>query len=87
LKPRLAHAIRSRHDALAATAGLNEEVFDALVVLAAGGFDPAALGRGWDAVVSLTMEMDVGRRRRLMRLGFDEREAEELSSLHTRNFM
>jgi hypothetical protein len=87
LKERLAAAIRSRHDALAATAGLNEEVFDALVVLAAGALEPSALGRGWDAVVALTVDMDVGRRRRLVRLGFAEREAEELSALHTRNFM
>ena len=33
---RLADAIERRHDALANTAGLNEEVFDALVLLAAG---------------------------------------------------
>jgi hypothetical protein len=31
--------------------------------------------------------MDEGRRKRLARLGFTEVEAEELSALHTRNFM
>ena len=31
--------------------------------------------------------MSLGRTRRLIRLGFAEAEAEELSSLHTRNFM
>jgi hypothetical protein len=31
--------------------------------------------------------MDDGRRKRLMRLGFTEVEAAELSALHTRNFM
>jgi hypothetical protein len=87
LKSRLAAAIRARHDTLAATAGLNEEVFDALVLLAAGSWEPAALERGWDAVVALTLDMDTGRRMRLGRLGFGEREAEELSALHTRNFM
>jgi hypothetical protein len=87
LKGRLAAAIRARHDTLAATAGLNEEVFDALVLLAAGSWEPAALERGWDAVVALTLDMDTGRRMRLGRLGFGEREAEELSALHTRNFM
>jgi hypothetical protein len=31
--------------------------------------------------------MDEGRRKRLIRLGFSEPEAGELSALHTRNFM
>ena len=31
--------------------------------------------------------MDEGRRRRLVRLGFTDDEAAELSALHTRNFM
>lgn len=31
--------------------------------------------------------MDDGRRRRLTRLGFGADEADELSALHTRNFM
>jgi hypothetical protein len=87
LRGRLAAAIRARHDALATTSGLNEEVFDALVLLAAGSWETAALRRGWDLVISLTLEMDAGRRMRLGRLGFDEREAEALSALHTRNFM
>jgi hypothetical protein len=87
LRARLALAVRRRHDALAVTAGLNEEVFDALVLLAAGSWDPPALRRGWDAVVALQNDMDQGRRKRLLRLGFDARDAEELSALHTRNFM
>jgi hypothetical protein len=87
LRGRLSAAVRSRHDALAQTAGLNDEVFDALVVLAAGSFEPDDLAKGWDAVVDLQREMDAGRQRRLRRLGFDEHDAEELSRLHTRNFM
>jgi len=31
--------------------------------------------------------MDEGRRKRLVRLGFSEKEAAELSGLHTRNVM
>jgi hypothetical protein len=38
-------------------------------------------------VIELTRDMDEGRQERLRRLGFHEREAAELSSLHTRNFM
>ncbi len=87
LRLRLAAAVERRHDALRHTAGLNEEVFDALVVVAAGAWTPDALRRGWDAVVALQEEMDVGRRVRLRRLGFEEADAARLSGLHTRNFM
>jgi hypothetical protein len=86
-RPRLADAVRNRHDALQHTAGLNAEVFDALVLLAAGSWDPEDLRRGHQRVMDLTKEMDEGRQKRLRRLGFSEQEAAELSSLHTRNFM
>ena len=36
LRERLAMAVTRRHEALSHTAGLNEEVFDALILLAAG---------------------------------------------------
>jgi len=84
---RLAAAIERRHAALANTSGLNELVFDALVLLAAGSWAPADLRRGHAAVVALAAEMDAGRRSRLARLGFPPDVAERLSSLHTRNFM
>jgi hypothetical protein len=84
---RLAAAIERRHAALAHTSGLNAEVFDALVLLAAGSWLPTDLRRGHAAVVALVAEMDSGRRSRLTRLGFDASSAERLSSLHTRNFM
>lgn len=87
LRPRLAAAVERRHDALRHTAGLNEEVFDALVLLAAGSWEPRAVGAGWERVAGLQAEMDHGRRVRLLRLGFAEAEAERLSGLHTRNFM
>jgi hypothetical protein len=87
IRVRLANAIERRHGALATTSGLNAEVFDALVLLAAGGWEPARLRKGHAAVVTLAREMDLGRRSRLVRLGFDAKAAEQLSSLHTRNFM
>lgn len=87
VRSRLANAIERRHAALASTAGLNAEVFDALVLLAAGDWTPAALRKGHTAVVNLVREMDQGRRSRLVRLGFDGDTATSLSSLHTRNFM
>ena len=85
LLDRLARAVEHRHGALVHTAGLNEEVFDALVLLAAGRWDN--LEAGWEAVVALRLEMDNGRQARLRRLGFTEPDAARLSSLHTRNFM
>jgi len=87
MRGRLANAIERRHAALATTSGLNAEVFDALVLLAAGGWAPEQLRKGHAAVVALAREMDHGRRGRLVRLGFDSATATELSSLHTRNFM
>ncbi len=87
LRARLAAAVRRRHGTLEQTAGLNAEVFDALVLLAAGGWEPEAIARGFERVQALERAMDEGRRKRLQRLGFGVEEAAELSSLHTRNFM
>jgi hypothetical protein len=84
---RLRLAAERRHDALADTAGLNQEVFDSLVVLAAHAWTPEAIKSGWAAVQVLQQDMDTGRQRRLIQLGFPQDEAAELSALHTRNFM
>lgn len=84
---RLRLAIERRHEALRHTAGLNAEVFDALVVLAAGELSPAAITRGHAAVADLQRQMDAGRQARLRRLGFPPDAARDLSALHTRNFM
>ncbi|MGH9045208.1 MAG: ferritin-like domain-containing protein [Acidimicrobiales bacterium] len=86
-RDRLRAAAERRHDALAETSGLSEAVFDSLVLLAAGSWTPEALAQGWDRVMGLQREMDDGRQRRLVRLGFSDREAAELSALHTKNFM
>jgi hypothetical protein len=79
--------VRRRHEALRHTAGLNAEVFDALILMAAGSWEHSRLREGHQRVMQLTREMDEGRQKRLKRLGFSEQEAAELSSLHTRNFM
>ena len=86
-RPRLADAVRRRHDALRNTAGLNDEVFDALLLMAAGSWEHEALRQGSRRMTQLMHDMDEGRRKRLLRLGFSEKEAAELSALHTRNFM
>jgi hypothetical protein len=87
LRGPLRAAVERRHDALADTAELNADVFDALVVLAAGEWTPEAIVRGHRAVQDLQHAMDDGRRQRLARLGFPADEAAALSALHTRNFM
>jgi hypothetical protein len=83
----LAAAINRRHEALSQSAGLNEEVFDGLVLLAAGEWTPEAINQGFAKVLRLKQEMHAGRQARLLKLGFSAGEAEALSSLHTRNFM
>jgi hypothetical protein len=87
LRGRLVAAIERRHALLAGSGGLSDDIFDALLLLAAGSLEPAALRRGHAAVVELVRDMDEGRRARLARLGFGAADAARLSSLHTRNFM
>ena len=84
---RLAQAVEARHDALAGTGGLNEEVFDSLILVAAGSLTPESIARGARRVQELMQDMADGRYTKLVRLGFDKVQAEELASLHTRNFM
>jgi hypothetical protein len=87
LLARLAAAVEHRHDALAGTSGLNDEVFDALVVIGGGGAEVARIEAGHRAVQLLLADMQAGRTKRLVAIGFDADEAARLSSLHTRNFM
>lgn len=86
-RSRLANAVQSRNDALAGTSGLNEEVFDALILLAAGEFTPTAIAAGYVRVQQLMQDMAEGRQARLEKLGFGKESAQQLSALHTRNFM
>ncbi|HEY3743713.1 MAG TPA: hypothetical protein VGL53_27905, partial [Bryobacteraceae bacterium] len=85
--PKLANAVRRRHDVLLNTAGLNAEVFDALLLLASGSWNPADLRRGHKNVMALLAEMDELRQKRMVHIGFSAAEARELSALHTRNLM
>jgi hypothetical protein len=87
LRNRLFAAVERRHAALVLTAGLDQEVFDSLVLLAAGSLEASGIRKGYAAVMQLIREMDESRRRHLLRLGFSEEVARTLSSLHTRNFM
>ena len=87
LKHRLNAAVERRYDELGSTDGLNEEVFDALILLAAGAFTPEAVAMGHERVQRLKQEMADGRRARLAKLGFAPEAAQALAERHTRNFM
>jgi hypothetical protein len=87
LRDRMANAVEQRFESLSGTDGLNEEVLDALLLLAAGSWDRQALQVGQEKVQALVSEMAAGRRLRLMKLGFSEPQASHLADLHTRNFM
>ncbi len=87
LLPRLAAAMQRRHSELAQTSGLNQRVFEGLTIMAAGDFTPHAIALGHAKVMQLQADMDQARRISLKRLGFPDSEAEDLSQLHTRNFM
>ncbi len=88
LRGRLARAAERRHDALRSTAGLNEEVFDALVLLAAGAPDArgGAAGASWPCR-ACSATWTTAAARACAHLGFSPGEAEAISALHTRNFM
>ncbi len=85
LMGRLESAVRRRHDELQHTAGLNAEVFDALLLIAAGSWEHDDLRLGRERVAK--MVLNDGRRGRLEKLGFAEPRASEMASLYTRNFM
>jgi hypothetical protein len=84
---RLAAAARARSEKLQSIGPLNPFFDDALVVLAAGGLDPARLPQGVDARAALDAEMRETRARRLTAIGFSPDEADALSAAHTPNFM
>ena len=86
-KSQLSAAAIARFESLAGTAGLNEEVFDSLIILAAGSLHPDHISAGFKEVQKLLSEMQESRRHRLERLGFSSSDADSISSHHTRNFM
>lgn len=87
LRIKLILAMENRFDELSSSSGLNAEVFDSLMILAAKDLKPQNIENGFRAVQNLLLKMAQGRRARLERLGFGHDEAKRLSDLHTRNFM
>lgn len=87
LVARLVNAVEARFDNLSGTSGLNEDVFDALILLAAGASDGPAIAAGYAHLQTLLQDMARGREARLAKLGFPAADAKRLAALHTRNFM
>jgi hypothetical protein len=80
-------AVERRAAFLADASAGSPHVEEALVVLAAGGLRPGSLPDGVRAVRELHETMHTRRVGRLRQLGFDDTAAEEISELHTANFM
>jgi hypothetical protein len=87
VKAQLFRATRDRAYVLAGMKGLNPLVDESLVILGAGGLSPERLPDAIKARARLYQTMHENRIRRLVAAGFDNREAEQLSELHTPNFM
>ncbi|MEZ0229587.1 MAG: ferritin-like domain-containing protein, partial [Planctomycetota bacterium] len=83
----LIDATRARAGTLAQVTSPSRPVLDALAVLAAGSLEPSAIRRGVAAVAKLHEVMHENRVKRLVSSGFSSQLAEQLSKLHTHNFM
>jgi hypothetical protein len=80
-------AAEARAAKLTSLSGLSPLLREGLTIMAARGLRPVALSEGARAVSALMGEMERNRLRRLRAAGFDRREAELLSELHTPNLM
>jgi hypothetical protein len=72
---------------MASVTEVSPRIQEALAILAAGGLDPARLGEGTRKVRELIAEMHEHRLRRLEVSGFSAEQAEQISRMHTANFM
>lgn len=84
---RLEEAVRRRAASLHDVAGVPAPVQDALTILAAGDVDPRAVARGHERFQELLVTMHESRIKRLQHAGFTPDQAEQISRLHTPNFM
>lgn len=80
-------AVKSRAAVLEGVTGISPLVKQALTVLSGGGLAPEQITLGMARVEGLMALMDTNRRKRLLTTGFSEAQAQELSQLHTPNFM
>ncbi|MFN3648121.1 MAG: ferritin-like domain-containing protein [Armatimonadota bacterium] len=84
---RLLRAVRERAAFMSSVTEVSPRVQEALAILAAGGLNPDHLPEGLAKVRELISEMHAHRMRRLQAAGFTPAQADEISALHTPNFM
>jgi TusA-related sulfurtransferase len=80
-------AVRQRAAVMSSITEVSPRVQEALAILAASGLDPSRLADGTQQVRDLMDEMHANRLKRLQVAGFTAEQAEEISRLHTPNFM
>jgi TusA-related sulfurtransferase len=80
-------AVRQRAAVMSSVTEVSPRVQESLAILAAGGLNTDRLADGVQRVRLLMEEMDDHRLRRLQVAGFTLEQAEEISRLHTPNFM
>jgi len=80
-------AAERRAAKLTQMSGLSPLLTEGLTVMAAGSLQPAELARGAGDVRTLMQTMEDNRLKRLRAAGFDHRDAQHLSDLHTPNLM
>jgi hypothetical protein len=80
-------AVRQRAAVMSSITEVSPRVQEALAVVAAGGLDPSRLAEGTRQVRVLMDEMHANRLKRLQVAGFTSEQADEISRLHTPNFM
>jgi TusA-related sulfurtransferase len=83
----LFEAVRRRASFLADASGTSPHIEEALVILAAGAVTPSRIRKGVKEVRALQGTMHRRRVTRLTQLGFPAPFAEEMSEMHTPNFM
>lgn len=83
----LFEAVRRRASFLADASGTSPHIEEALVILAAGEVTPSRIREGVKEVRALQKTMHRRRVTRLTQLGFPAPVAEEMSEMHTPNFM
>jgi hypothetical protein len=83
----LFEAVRRRASFVADASGTSPHIEEALVILAAGEVTPSRIREGVKEVRALQKTMHRRRVTRLTQLGFPAPVAEEMSEMHTPNFM
>ncbi len=84
---KLIEASHARAAVMESVAGINPMVQEALAILAGGGIEPDQVQVGLARVRLLMKTMHENRIKRLVTAGFTPEQAQELSELHTPNFM